>query len=110
MLKVKLSYLLVVLGLISTFARAEEISQKVTQPAPGKSFLELAAVGGFPVGAGISLGYWGSNSVPIVVRTSAGFGVGLDLGVKVWHDENKAAFVAASAGVFGATRRLMPSA
>lgn len=63
---------------------------------------EIGVVGGYPVGGGLTVGYWGPKEFPIVARFSTGVGTTLDLG---WaftrEDEEIHAYIGATAGMIG---------
>ena len=84
----------------STSYSMESVDQSAPAPFSSRSF-EIGVVGGWPVIAGITLGYWG-NSIPLVVRVSSGFGTQVDLGVGIpVLGGTKKLFLGVSGGVFG---------
>ena len=64
--------------------------------------VEIGAVVGYPVMAGLTVGYWGPTDMPVVARLSTGVGTTLDLG---WgfskDDEEVRAYIGLTGGVYG---------
>ncbi|MBY0372084.1 hypothetical protein K2X33_15480 [bacterium] len=62
--------------------------------------IEVGISAGYPVGAGMLIGYWGKPEFPLVARLSTGVGTMLDLG---WGltSEDLDAYVGVSGGLIG---------
>jgi hypothetical protein len=91
---------LIVFLLLSSSAMADTYGDSHSSLAEPK--IEIGAVVGYPVLAGLTVGYWGSGSLPIVARFSTGVGSTLDIG---WgfskNEDDIRAYIGATVGVFG---------
>ncbi len=74
------------------------------EPSSGQADhgIEIGAVVGYPVLAGLTVGYWGPPQMPIVARFSTGVGSTLDIGYGFSKSaEDLHAYIGATLGVFG---------
>lgn len=68
----------------------------------GDRRVEIGVVAGYPVGAGMTVGYWGRDDFPLVARLSMGVGTTLDVGWGFSKAEGELrAYVGGTIGAFG---------
>ena len=89
-----------ILGLVFVFSG---LSFAAPSQAESKTHgIEIGLSAGIPAVFGVQLGYWGTDTFPLVARASLGIGSTLDLGVHLPIDRSETHLIlAATAGALG---------